>query len=295
LNVPSDAVPAGLSPKAIAKAFEQACLDELEAPKPGNVHLFADGHRMTADDFVRSAAAAAGPLTEQGAKVGARILGAVEASFAAVGANTNLGIILLCAPLAAAAEQGGDLRQAVGRVLDKLDRDDADLAFRAIVRASPAGLGRAARHDVFAPATVSLRDAMAEAADRDRIARQYVTVFADIFEHGEPVFAARLAATSDRRLATLSVYLGFLAVFPDSHVVRKYGPTVADQICTAATVLNTEVASAATLNDVLGAVLAWDKKLKLDGINPGTSADLTVASLFVHRLRSVLPPDVNSG
>lgn len=286
---------AAVSSHAIAGAFEQACLDELAAPKPGNVHVFADGHRMTADDFVSAAAAAADPLTAPGASVGARILGAVEASFAAAGVNTNLGIVLLCAPVAAAAEQGGDLRAALRRVLDTLDRDDAELAFRAIVRASPAGLGRSERHDVFAPATVTLREAMAQAADRDRIAHQYVTVFADIFEHGEPLFADRLAVTSDRRLATLAVYLHFLGAFPDSHVVRKYGPTVGDEICTAASRFARDAKRAARLEDVLPDILAWDEKLKQGGINPGTSADLTVASLFVHRLRSVLPPVANSG
>ena len=98
----------------IAAAFVAACRDELDAPKPGNVHVFADGHRMTAADFVRSAQAAAGPLTASGARVGLRILRAVEATHAAVGTNTNLGIILLCAPLAAAAEhQPADLRGAL--------------------------------------------------------------------------------------------------------------------------------------------------------------------------------------
>ena len=279
--MPSDAP---LSAETIAAAFEQACLDELAAPKPGNVHHFADGHRMTADDFVRSAAAAAGPLAARGASVGARILGAVEATFATAGANTNLGIVLLSAPLAAAAEQGGDLRQALGRILDTLDCADADLAFRAIVRAAPAGLGRVERHDVSAPATVSLREAMADAAGRDRIAQQYVTVFADIFERGEPLLAARLAATGDTGLATLSVYLDFLAAFPDSHVARKYGPTVAQRICIAASRFAANVRAAQRLDEVLPEILAWDAELKNDGINPGTSADLTVASLFAHRL-----------
>lgn len=290
-----DAAPTGLSSQAIAVAFEQSCLDELAAPKPGNVHLFADGHRMTAEDFVRSAAAAAGPLTARGAKVGARILAAVEASIDASGANTNLGIVLLCAPLAAAAESGGELRQALRRVLDELDREDADLAFRAIVRASPAGLGRAEHHDVFARATVGLRQAMEEAAGRDRIAQQYASGFADVFERGETLFAARLAATRDRRLAALGVYLAFLAGFPDSHIVRKYGATVAARICTAASPVEAKVRHATCLDDILPDILAWDAKLKDEGINPGTSADLTVATLFVHRLRSVLPPDANSG
>src|SRR5215212_511413 len=105
----------------IAAAFATACRDELDAPKPGNVHVFADGHRMTAADFVRSAEAAALPLSAPGTRVGARILGAVEATRAAVATNTNLGIILLCAPIAAAAETNpAALRAALRDVLRRL-------------------------------------------------------------------------------------------------------------------------------------------------------------------------------
>jgi triphosphoribosyl-dephospho-CoA synthase len=281
-------------PQRIAAAFEGACGDELTAPKPGNVHVFADGHRMTAADFARSAAAAAAPLAAAGASVGARIRNAVEATFDAVGANTNLGIILLCAPLAAAAEAQRDLRPSVMKVLRRLGRHDAELAFRAVVRAAPAGLGHADRHDVFAPATVSLREAMAEAADRDRIARQYVSDYADIFDLGEPLLTAELAGSHDRRRATLAVYLAFLAAFPDTHVARKHGAAVAGRVRREAARLQQQVRRSSRLEDVLPAILAWDTALKRDGINPGTSADLTVATLFAHRLRSILPPTRNS-
>lgn len=282
--------------QGIAQAFEQACRDELDAPKPGNVHVFADGHRMTATDFERSAQAAAGPLAAPGARVGARILGAVEATLVAVGANTNLGIVLLCAPLAATAEaRSSDLRSSLARVLRDLDVDDAALAFRAIVRASPAGLGHAETHDVFAPATVTLREAMAEAADRDRIALQYASDFADVFELGEPLLATHLAASSDRRFATLATFLDFLAAFPDSHILRKHGAAVAERIRHEASALQRRAQAAQSLDDILPALLSWDAELKQAGINPGTSADLTVATLFAHRLRNVLPPSRNSG
>jgi triphosphoribosyl-dephospho-CoA synthase len=291
----SESASAGEWPQRIAAAFEQACRDELAAPKPGNVHVFADGHRMTAADFERSAAAAAEPLSVTGTRVGARILGAVEASFARVGGNTNLGIILLCAPLAAAAEaQPHHLRESLASTLQGLDREDAALAFRAIVRASPAGLGRAERHDVFAPATVTLREAMAEAAERDRIALQYTTGFADIFDMGEPLLAAALAVSPDRRLATLVAYLGFLAAFPDSHIVRKHGADTAEQIRRDASRVQAQVQPGGLLEDILPTLLDWDATLKRAGINPGTSADLTVATLFAHRLRSILPPTRNS-
>jgi triphosphoribosyl-dephospho-CoA synthase len=291
----SDALAPGEVSRRIADAFIAACRDELDAPKPGNVHVFADGHRMTATDFMRSADAAAGPLTVPGARVGVRILNVVDATFADVGTNTNLGIILLCAPLAAAAEsQPHDLRASLARVLHALDVEDAAAAFRAIVRASPAGLGHAEEHDVHAPAIVTLRAAMAEAADRDRIARQYVTDFADVFDVGEPLLDAALGALPDRRSATLATYLGFLAAFPDSHICRKYGTATAERVRRQASWLRVRALAAPRLEDVLPELLAWDKELKDAGINPGTSADLTVATLFVHRLRGLLPTGRNS-
>ena len=280
----------------VAAAFSRACVDELEAPKPGNVHLFAPGHRMTAAEFVRSANAAAAPLAVPGARVGSRILGAVEATLAAVGTNTNLGIILLCAPLAATADiRAADLRAALAQVLEALDIQDAELAFRAIARAAPAGLGRAERHDVTETASVSLKDAMAEASSRDRIARQYVSDFEDIFERGEPVLTAVLASGAEPKWATLAVYLEFLSAFPDSHIARKHGIATAEDVCRAASRYHRRMRSLEKPAALLADLLAWDALLKERGINPGTSADLTVATLFAHRLRTILPSARNNG
>ena len=180
----------------IAAAFRAACLDELEAPKPGNVHVFASGHRMTAAEFVRSAEVAAAPLAAPGARVGNRIRGAVEATLAA-GRHQHQS---RHHPALRTAGRSGRRQiwrpsfRRSRRCCASLDVRDAELAFRAIARAAPAGLGRAERHDVAEAATVTLKAAMAEASSRDRIARQYVSDFEDIFERGEPALAAALAA-----------------------------------------------------------------------------------------------------
>jgi triphosphoribosyl-dephospho-CoA synthase len=272
----------------IAEAFTWACLAELDAPKPGNVHVYAAGHRMTSEEFVRSAVAAADPLSAPAARVGERILGAVEATLAAVGANTNLGIILLCAPLAAAADvTNEDLHSTLAQILRGLDRDDADLTFRAIVRAAPAGLGRSARHDVFGPATTSLLQAMIEAADRDSVARQYATNFADVFDLGLSNLDA-MRDEGDLKWATLATYLGFLSAFPDSHIVRKLGIQCAAEVRRKAASLHASLRTSEDASQLLPDILTWDAALKSDGINPGTSADLTVATLFAHRLRTIL-------
>jgi triphosphoribosyl-dephospho-CoA synthase len=285
-----------MSRRAAAEAFIAACRDELAAPKPGNVHAYAPGHRMTVAQFIASSTAAADWLCAPAARIGARIRGAVEASIKAAGANTNLGIVLLCAPLAAAAElERRELRAALVRVLDGLDIRDADDAFAAIVQAAPAGLGQAQRHDVFAPAQATLKQAMAEAADRDRIARQYVTAFADVFDLGMALHAAAMTRWSDPKWATLAVYLGFLSKFADSHIVRKHGAETAAEVCRTAMKFDAVLWSAQQPADRLGDFLAFDTALKTRGINPGTSADLTVATLFGRRLQSALPSDRNSG
>jgi triphosphoribosyl-dephospho-CoA synthase len=279
----------------VAAAFTTACLDELDAPKPGNVHVFASGHRMTAAEFVRSAEAAAAPLAMPGARVGTRILGAVEATLTAVGTNTNLGIILLCAPLAMAAEgRAADLRAALAQVLESLDIQDAEVAFRAIARAAPAGVGRVDRHDVAEVATVTLKAAMADASARDRIAHQYVSDFEDVFERGEPVLEAALARAAEPKWATLAVYLEFLSAFPDSHIARKHGIATAEDICRTASRYHQQMRSAENPAALLTDLLAWDALLKERGVNPGTSADLTVATLFAHRLRTILPSARNN-
>ena len=282
--------------EAIAAAFKAACRDELEAPKPGNVHHFAPGRGKTAPQFMRSADAAAPALAAPGARVGLRILAAIEATSAAVGTNTNLGIVLLCAPLAAAAElRPPDLRVALVGVLETLDIEDANFAFRAIALASPGGLGRADRHDVFAPASVTLRQAMAEAADRDRIARQYAFGFADIFERGAAMLGQGVLRFAEPRWATLATYLDFLSAFPDSHIVREHGVAAADEVRSTAQGFLARLQAAADPVDMLADLLEWDELLKSRALNPGTSADLTVATLFVHRLTNILPSARNSG
>ncbi|MFI5013490.1 MAG: triphosphoribosyl-dephospho-CoA synthase [Hyphomicrobiales bacterium] len=280
---------------AIGVAFEQACREELETPKPGNVHVFAAGRDATAQDFLVSARVAAPFIVRQGARIGERILGAVEATLEAVGTNTNLGIILLCAPLAAASERGApDLRAGIHDVLAELDRADASLAFQAIRRAAPGGLGEVPKHDVRSPPEVSLREAMVEAAPRDRIARQYATDFSDMFETGLPALQSSLKRGTDSKVTTLEVYLTFLSNYPDTHIVRKRGAAVAADIMPTARAFLGRLREGNSLADLQPDLLAWDAALKSAGINPGTSADLTVATLFAFALQSILRPTDNS-
>ncbi len=65
---------------------------------------------------------------------------------------------------------------------------------------------------------------MAEAADRDRIARAYVTGYRDLYRVGLPALRAARARGLGPAWATSAVYLAYLVAFPDSHLLRKFGP-----------------------------------------------------------------------
>jgi triphosphoribosyl-dephospho-CoA synthase len=282
-----------LTPREIAEAFIASCRDEIEAPKPGNVHSFAGGHGMEARHFIDSARVAAPAIAASGTRLGARIRDAVEATFDAVGMNTNLGIILLCAPLAHAGMMGRDLRGCLTATLKNLEAQDAADVYAAIARASPGGLGQAARYDVQEAAPPSLLGAMREAAGRDMIARQYVTDFADVFETGLPMVTQ--IRCREGGSTVLAVYLTFLSRFPDTHIVRKYGVDVAEAVMREAQVFASRVQSETSASPLLSDLLAFDARLKEKRINPGTSADLTVATLFAARLSGVLPISPGNG
>lgn len=266
-----------LTPDQLAQAFEAACRAELDALKPGNVHRFAAGHGMEVRHFEAAAAAAAPAIVAPDLKLGARIAQAVEASLAAAGCNTNLGIILLCAPLAAAALSASPapLRERLALVLEALDVEDAEAAFGAIAQANPGGLGDAPEADVHVPAAITLKEAMAMAADRDRIAWQYVRGFEDIFALGVTCLSADPLAPDGLEAA----YLAFLCAFADSHLVRKFGTERAEAVRQEAIALASKL-TGLPATECHAHLLAFDTQLKAQGLNPGTSADLTVASAF---------------
>jgi triphosphoribosyl-dephospho-CoA synthase len=271
-----------LSRAVIEECFIDACHAELTALKPGNVHIHGAGHGMEIAHFERAAAAAAPFLADPTRGVGARILGAVGASVAATGLNTNLGIVLLTVPLAVAAgaRQGpAELRDRLAIVLDALDRADADQTFQAIVIANPAGLGRADEGDVNGPPNMTLKQAMQLASGRDRIARAYGTGFDDIFNFALPQLQAARRAAANESLAITALHMNLLAAFPDSHLMRKFGPETAGAVQREAQA-SEDLWRPAPRDESLPALTALDASLKARGLNPGTTADFVVATLF---------------
>lgn len=275
--------------------YLDACELDVAVRKPGNVSRLSAGHGMQAELFSASARASVGPIFQPGARVGDRIEGAVAATAQAAGCNTNLGILLLCAPVARAVElhpESADpatLRVAITGVLDDLDVGDARAAYRAIAQARPGGLGAAPAEDVHDTPSMDLRAAMALAAERDRIARQYRDGYIDLFEFDLASLATALRGYSADQRGSVSatvtaavqrVYLEFLASCPDSHIVRKHGAALAHSVMRSAQPWRARALAGEHL-DADPAFADWDLELKANGLNPGTSADFTVAALFI--------------
>ena len=292
-----------IAPCDIAAAAQLACLLEVSAPKPGNVspgRHFADTRY---EDFLASAAAIGAPLGGAGTRpLGTTIRLAIEATARWTRSNTNLGIVLLLAPLARAAaalgsgpgresdwgrtEGHGDsrlqtLRSAVSAALDATTVDDAREVYAAIRLAAPGGLGQTDSQDVAGEPTMTLLEVMRLAAPRDGIAREYATAFEVTFESGVPALARARRDGLPWDDAIVETFLTLVAAFPDTHVQRRAGAETARMVSDRATTALT--AGGVRSEEGRRAVAAMDAALRdaRNRANPGTAADLTAAAIFV--------------
>jgi triphosphoribosyl-dephospho-CoA synthase len=258
------------SAEAVAGAAQLACVLEASAEKPGNItprHDFAD---TSYEDMLRSAIALGpelGRAAERG--VGDTVLAAVRATRRVAGANTNLGIALLLTPLARAALLSGPLRERVEEVLGALTLDDARAAYTAIRAAGAGGLDEPVEHDV-------------------RAAPEYATGYDVTFELGLPALHRAVDDGLGPRDATVQLYLEVLAAVPDTLVARKRGRRAAERVSAGAARV---LAAGGVRGDAEPVALdAFDASLRRDGnaLNPGTTADLVTAVLFVALLEGRL-------
>jgi triphosphoribosyl-dephospho-CoA synthase len=271
----------------LERAVLGAMIGEVDALKPGNVHRYAAGHGMRYEDFITSAELCTPILCDPALSIGRRVLKSVQAVRKDVGQNTNLGIVLLFAPLIAAAEasfSAAEIEIRARQVIAALQQSDADDVFSAIRLAAPGGLGHVPEYDVHSDPRCSLSEAMAAAADRDMIARQYAAGFPEVCGAGLAAVREFMLRWHAMEWAATGCYLRFLACFPDSHIVRKHGPETAEQVRNRAAGMLQKFEINNNPGSLVAALLDFDKELKDAGINPGTSADLTAASLLLYEL-----------
>ena len=267
----------------IAAAAQTACLMDVMAPKPGNVARGRDLPGLTYRDLVLSAHAI-GPAFRRNARgrPGRLILEAVRTTRRHVATNTNLGIVLLLAPLAlAAAATHGTFRDRLARVLRDLDLQDARDVYDAIRIAEPGGLGRVAAQDIRSEPTLPLLECMRLAAGRDAVAREYVTGFESTLTIGLPALRRQRDRHVPMPVAIAQVYLVLLAAAPDTLIARRHGAAVARVVRRGARRVLRAGGFLSARGRALAERLDRDLRSRRPPRNPGATADLTVASVFL--------------
>jgi triphosphoribosyl-dephospho-CoA synthase len=284
------------APGSLGWRAAAASLLESAAFKPGNVHPAAGFDDLQHDDFMAAALAIARPFNTlqqpdshrgEPQPLGRVILAAVTAAATATRSNANLGIVLAMAPLAAAALP---LEEHLPQVLASLDSSDAETIWRAIAIAQPGGLGRVAEHDLAGPPPENILEAMRLARERDAIARLWSDDYAPLFSRDarEPgmvmLLEDALSAGLPAAAAIQRAFLDHLALHTDSLIRRRHGEAVAAEVSREAAAIRQRPPQ-----EQPAAIGRFDARLRagslhkgrLRPINPGTTADLVAAALFV--------------
>ena len=305
---------------SLKRNFLIACQLDVQALKPGNVTFNSSGYGMTGQDFINSSKVCAPLMVQPGLKLGEKIYLATKESIKAVGCNTNLGIILLCAPVLHVVQKLAEeefnrlvnpleyLREELIKAINSIDSNQSKLIYDAIVYANPGGLGEDREMDVRFT-NVKVIDAMRQAKNKDFIAKQYFSGFFEILK--QPVLQENfrrqwinkekpINQCSRQSLASL-IYFYWLTNNRDSHIQRKFGLRVAEFVKKKAIkVFQDQINFENVLNKVNNGKIGlpnrsrirqFDEFLKVRGLNPGTSADITVCSLLIFGL---LEPDYSA-
>ncbi len=270
------------SDEDIAMAAQLACVLEVSAPKPGNVNRLHDFPDARLEDFLASAIAVGNAMrAARRLSVGETIWRAVCDTRRWVKTNTNLGMILLLAPLVKACTVD-NWRAQLRRVLEELTVEDARLAYRAIRLAVPGGMGQVNQGDITDEPNLTLRAAMELARERDTVAREYCTDFEITFELTYPTLRSQRASGLELADAIVQTFLRLLSEVPDTLIARKNSSAVAEEVSHEAGIVlqNGGVCTPAGRSKLE----EFDLALRRDGhrLNPGTSADLITAALFLY-------------
>lgn len=281
------------TPGEIGRFASLAVLFEVLTPKPGNVHRGADFDDCSVADFAAGAVAISSPLVQLAAGelgLGEAVLQAVQQTRVWTESNTNLGTVLLLAPLAAVPGKTPLSREAVRCVLDATVLQDVAQIYEAIGVAAPGGLGRVDRHDVTRPPDADLRTVMSAAAEHDLVARQFAFDFAELFELALPRLEHALAIAPSLAESLVELHLQLMAAAPDTLIARKAGAEVAEDAARRAMqVLAAGPPGSAERAAAVGELDFW---LRSDGRrrNPGATADLVAATLFAALRDGLLQP-----
>ena len=289
-----------MEPSDIAKIAQIASALEVSGyPKPGNVHRTRDYDDMVFEDFVISGIVIGDTIREacsdvdvENPKLGKYILEAVAETDRWIKNNTNLGIVMMTMPIAMAAAISDDfneIRPNVVKLMANTSVDDACDLYDAINIADAGGMGDQDEYDVASDnAKQELRennqtmyDVLKISAPWDMLAREMTSDMPAVFEIGYPTYH-ELRKDNSLNHACLLTFFTILSQVPDTLISRKYGSDEALKI----SMMTRDLLNLKDESDFMEKVNEFDDFLYENHYNPGTTADLTAASIFVSYLKS---------
>ena len=270
----------------LKSAYLFSCKKDIELIKPGNVNLLSSHKDTKAQDYLDSAILSSKELFNQNYSLGKRILESVNVTRSQVNVNTNLGIILLCAPVIQSYIDFNnlDLREGIKKTLSTTSIKDTHDLCAAINISSPGGLGDSDMYDTASYPNVSIKQIMDYSQEYDRISYQYSHNFSDIFDFIIPKLEFLNQRYESLDISLSLLFIEILAKIPDSHISRKFGDKIAKKTSNNAHDLLKILDREHDPDYLAKALNNLDYEYKKKGINPGTTADLLVASLMIYKI-----------
>lgn len=273
--------------RTIGRLAQLACAWEVLARKAGNVCPGREFPDLTVNDFLSSAAAIA-PVLDQapGQPLGVTILRCIEETRKVVSTNTNLGIVLLLAPLASVPLEQ-PLQPGLAQVLAQTTLEDSRNAYAAVRLAKPGGLGTVKEQDVRDEPTLPLREVMRLAMFHDFIAAQIGMDFDLVLGLIVPMLVARIENRHNIEHGIVETQLELLSGLRDSLILRKADSNEESKVRhTARTIGGMDTPQSRQRFVDFDAFLRSDNHVR----NPGTTADLIAAALFVALRERMISP-----
>lgn len=284
----------------IAKMAQIASALEVSGyPKPGNVHRTRDYSDMVFEDFIISGIVIGDTIREactdvdvENPKLGKYILQAVAETDRWIKNNTNLGIVMMITPIAVAAaisDSFDDIRENVKVLMGNTSVDDACDLYDAINIADAGGMGDQDEYDVASDSakqelrenSQTMYDVLKISAPWDMLAREMTSDMPAVFEIGYPTYHELIQEKSKNEACVLT-FLTILSQVPDTLISRKYGSDEALKV----SMMVRDLLNLRDEPDFAEKLKEFDDFLFKNKLNPGTTADLTAASIFVSYLKS---------
>lgn len=266
-------------------------------PKPGNVHRTRDYDDMVFEDFVISGIVIGDAVREactdvdvENPRLGKYIKDAVAETDRWINNNTNLGIIMMTTPIAVAAaisDSFDELRPNIVKLMANTTVDDACDLYDAINIAAAGGMGEVDEYDVTSDSAKdelrknnqTMYDVLKISASFDMLGREMTSDMPIVFELGYPTYHELKEKSLNE--ACVMTFLTILSQVPDTLIYREEGEDASLKV----SMMTKDLLKFKDDSDFAEKLAEFDDYLYDNGYNPGTTADLTAASIFVSNLK----------